>query len=215
MIQLTPHGARASHDEAALARLADTFRRQRCVVLPKLIAPPLLSRIQADIDRAELYERRHGAIATELCMPTNACLGLLHFLVNDPQVFRVVERISGQPRLSAFNGRVYRRLPGEHFDSWHNDVHPDRQVGMSVNLSTEPYEGGIFEIREEDAAEVLASVANVGVGDALLFAIAEGLEHQVSRVQGTAAKTAFAGWFGSRRDYVDRLRQDPGLPEES
>jgi hypothetical protein len=213
MICLTAHGARVSDVEAQVARLADEFARTGTVVLPRFIESSLLRRIQSEIDRSALYERRHGAIASELCMPENACLGLLHFLVNDPRVFTIVEAVTGTRHLTAFNGRVYRRLPGEHFDSWHTDVHPDRMVGMSINLSTDRYEGGRFEIRHEGTTSTLASVANVGPGDAMLFAIRDGLEHQVTRVEGTAAKTAFAGWFGAHRDYNDTLRRDRTLQE--
>lgn len=213
MIQLTSRGARVTAVDAALGGLAAAFARERCLVVPRLIEPALLARIQSDIERADLYERRHGSIASELCMTENACLGLLHFLVNDPQLFRMIERVTQVPRITAFHGRVYRRMAGEHFDSWHTDVHPDRAVGMSINLSATPYEGGVFEIRNEGSDRLLASVANVGPGDALLFAIADGLEHQVTRVTGTHAKTAFAGWFGGTRDYVAALRRDPALME--
>jgi hypothetical protein len=213
MIQLTSRGAVVTAGDATLGAVAAEFARSRCVILPGLIDPALLSRIQFDIDRSALYERRHGSIASELCMPENACLGLLHFLVNDPQLFRVIERITSVTRITAFHGRVYRRLPGEHFDSWHTDLHPDRAVGMSINLSDAAYDGGLFEIRDQDSDHVFASVANTGPGDALLFAIADGLEHQVTRVAGSRPKTAFAGWFGGITDYVAALRRDPALTE--
>jgi hypothetical protein len=55
---------------------------------------------------------------------------------------------------------------------------------------------------------------NTRPGDALLFAIDDGLEHCVTRVTGTAAKTAFAGWFGTTRDFLGTLAADPRLPGE-
>lgn len=212
ILQVTAHGALA--DPASADRLASRFAAERCVVVPGLIEPALLARVQDAVDAAEFVDRSHGDIATELCMSTNSCLGMLHFLVNDPVVFGFIERVTGARGLSSFHGRVYRRLPGVHHDSWHSDVYPDRTIGMSVNLSRDAYEGGIFEIRDDDSPSVHGVIANVGPGDALLFKIADGLEHRVTPVTGRVPKTAFAGWFGGARDYVARLREDPFLREE-
>lgn len=212
-VQLTARGAVA--DPAAVSRLADEFAARRCVTLPAVIDAPLLARIHTTLDAATFAERAHGEIATELCMAKNACLGMLHWLVNDPVVFAFVERVTGIRGLRSFSGRVYRRLPGAHHDSWHSDVHPDRAVGMSINLSRDRYEGGVFEIRDERSGVVQGAIANVGFGDAILFQIAHGLEHRVTSVTGRAPKTAFAGWFGGTRDYLAMFRQDRFLREEA
>lgn len=213
-LQLTSRGAVAPPSAAAAAALGDEFRVKQCVRIPSLVEPVLLSTIQQRIERAAFAERAHGTIASELWMEGNACLGLLYFLVNDPVVFRYVERVTGVQPITFFSGRVYRRLPGgHHHDSWHTDVHPDRRIGMSVNLSTAAYEGGVFEIREDDAPVPLGSIANVGAGDAILFRIADGLEHRVTDLQGDVAKTAFAGWFGATHDFHAALRRDPFLPD--
>jgi len=213
VLQLTSRGAVVPAAPSSRAGLRDEFRARRCVRVSSFIEPRLLSRIQAQIAEAAFSDRAHGTISTELCMQRNACLGLLHFLVNDPAVFRLVENVSGCRGLRFFVGRVYRLLAQrEHFDSWHADLQNDHQVGMSVNLSTEPFEGGVFEIRRHDGAEPLAALANVGPGDAILFSIADDLEHRVTPMRGSVAKTAFAGWFGATRDYRDVVHltsQDP------
>ena len=184
------------------------FDSRRCVRVVSFFAPPLLARIQQQVAEAEFYERIHGTIATELCMRKNACLGLLHFLVNDPAVFRFVEQVSGCDGLMVFLGRVYRmRAESGHHDAWHDDIRPDRRIGMSVNLGSEPFDGGVFEIRRAATEEQLGAIANVGPGDALLFAIDDELQHRVTPMQGAIAKTAFAGWFGTTRDYRDTVHQ--------
>jgi len=33
-------------------------------------------------------------------------------------------------------------------DDWHNDCCDSRLIGVSVNLSPEPYNGGVFQLRE-------------------------------------------------------------------
>ena len=211
-LQLTARGAVA--DFSSAGALAGEFALRRCVRVPSLFPAPLLRQIHDALDAAAFTERAHGDIATELCMARNTCLGMLHFLVNDPVVFGFVERVTGVLALHSFSGRVYRRLPDAHHDSWHSDIHPDRALGMSVNLSRERYDGGVFEIRDDQTGVVQGSIANVGLGDAILFAIAPGLEHRVTSVTGSAPKTAFAGWFGGTRDYLELLRQNPFLPDE-
>ena len=212
ILQVTAHGAFA--DLAAAEGLAAEFAQSGCMRLPGFLSPALLAQVQHAIDAAEFTPRAHGDIATELCMERNACLGMLHFLINDPVVYACVERVTGTSGLREFHGRVYRRLPGVHHDSWHSDVYPDRSIGLSVNLGREPYEGGVFEIRHTDAGTILGAIANTGGGDAILFKIADGLEHRVTGVTGTAPKTAFAGWFGVTRDYVALFRADPFVREE-
>lgn len=210
VLQLTSRGAVATPSAAVATALRDAFHAQRCVRLRSFIEPRLLSQIQAQIDGAAFVDRAHGTISTELCMERNACLGLLNFLVNDPAVFRFVEQVTGRQGLRFFVGRVYRMLAARgHYDSWHADLHADHQVGMSVNLGTEPFDGGVFEIRRADTAEPLAALANVGAGDAILFSIAEELEHRVTPMRGAVAKTALAGWFGATRDYRDLVHHGP------
>src|SRR5438552_16205534 len=104
-------------------------------------------------------------------------------------MYRLVEDVSGCRPISFFFGRVYRRLPDlAHHDSWHSDLVEGRQIGMSLNLSARPYEGGIFEIREAATERRLAAIANVGPGDAILFRIDPALEHRVTDVRGVAPK---------------------------
>jgi hypothetical protein len=207
-LQLTSRGVVAPGGPAATRALRDEFAARRCVRVISFFDRPLLARLQQQIEESTFVERVHGTIATELCMRKNACLGLLHFLVNDPAVFRFVEQISACEGLMVFLGRVYRmRADCGHYDAWHDDVRPDRRIGMSVNLGTEPFEGGVFELRRAETEEPLAAIANVGPGDALLFAIDDELEHRVTLMHGSVAKTAFAGWFGTTRDYRDTVHQ--------
>jgi 2OG-Fe(II) oxygenase superfamily len=213
VLQLTRRGS-VWHDDGALPGLRDEFTTHHSVLLPALVEPQLLARIQADIARAQFREFAHGAIATELKMQPNASIGLLQFLVNDRALYRLVENVSGCRPIRMFQGRVYRRLPGQHHDSWHTDVHEERLVGMSLNLSAEPYEGGAFEIRRADTERLLVSIANTGLGDAHLFRISPALEHRVTDVRGTRPKTAYAGWFGGVRDYHSEFREDPYVTDQ-
>ncbi len=218
ILQLTKHGAQWL-DKAAAGHARETFRLQHCVRIPSLLEPSLLAWIQQQIARGTFYDKAHGTAATELCLEADASVGLLHFLVNDPALYELVEAIGDCDPIRSFFGRGYRHVPqGGHYHHWHGDVTADRFIGMSINLSTEPYEGGLFEIRYLDTDPPLASVHNVGPGDAILFRLGPTLEHRVTQVQGLFEKTAFAGWFRRAPDYHAELlstRQAENLEEVS
>jgi hypothetical protein len=96
-----------------------------------------------------------------------------------------------------------------HYDSWHDDMVEDRLVAMSINLSTDVYLGGVLQIREKNSQQVIQEVANIGLGDAIVFRLAHSLQHRITDVQGKVPKTAFAGWFRSQPEFLDLLKIEP------
>ena len=95
--------------------------------------------------------------------------------------------ITGCPAITEFGSiRVYRLVAGpQHQFSWHNDRNdPLREVGFSMNLSTDVFRGGTFELRDTRTLTPLAQVNNTGFGDALLFRISSDLQHRVTEVVG-------------------------------
>jgi hypothetical protein len=98
--------------------------------------------------------------------------------------------------VNGFVGAVYRLVPGAgHRDSWHDDADGNRRVGLTLNLSPAPFEGGELQLRAAGADEALWTVANTGPGDGLLFPIDALYEHCIRPMTGQAEKTALAGWF--------------------
>jgi len=77
-----------------------------------------------------------------------------------------------------------------------------RLIGLSVNLGMQSYDGGVFQLSERHSKDILCEVANTGSGDGILFRIADNLTHRVTTVEGTAPKTAFAGWFHSEPEFL-------------
>jgi hypothetical protein len=123
---------------------------------------------------------------------------LLAFLLNNPEFLNVIRTITGCTQISEFSGRVYRMAAGpQHHLSWHNDIDikEKREIGLSMNLSTNAFQGGTFELRNRSTLAPLAQVNNTGFGDALLFRISADLQHRVTQIVGPVPKTACAGWF--------------------
>ena len=50
---------------------------------------------------------------------------------------------------------------------------------MSVNFSTGVYAGGVLRIRDRESGKIVSEVANVGIGDAVIFRLSDRLEHRI------------------------------------
>jgi hypothetical protein len=214
MIQFTRTGAALSSidlildSDIPLQSIREVFSAHHCVKVPGFLAADLSAEILAEMRAEDFYERAYkGVSASESCLrEDSAILSLLWFLVNDDQLFRLVEAVTGCPVIGSFQGRVYRFTESpDHRDDWHTDLVDNRLVAMSVNLSSDPYDGGLLQIRDATSHEILHEEPNTGLGDALIFRLAPGLEHCVTNVTGNRPKTAFAGWFKSAPDFKTLL----------
>lgn len=141
-------------------------------------------------------------------MDDTATESMMSFFLNNPSFLRLVEQITGQPRLGEFVGRVYRMTSSQgHWDSWHDDCRNQRAVTMSLNLSRQAYAGGALQMKLRASDEIIQEIHNTGFGDALLFRISKQLKHRVQDVKGDIPKTAFAGWFLDAEDFLSNLHK--------
>ncbi len=210
MIQIGRRGIGISNSATALDDLRVQFDRQHFFRLPELLEPELLDFVQVRIDRGEFHERVHERIDSnkELCMAGNAAVGALLLLLNDERLFQIIQDVTQCERIRCFEGRVYRVNPGDgHHDSWHNDIGEDRLVGLSLNLSSKVYSGGLLQIRDRESREIISQVANTGTGDAVVFRLSRSLQHRITVVEGQTGKTAFAGWFRAQPDFGALLKE--------
>src|SRR6266496_2726887 len=78
--------------ELDIERLRVEYERQDWLRLPRLLNADMLAFVQSEIDRAEFEEFDHARAgpvqARELCMIENVAWNVLHFLANDPKLFR-------------------------------------------------------------------------------------------------------------------------------
>ena len=186
------------------------YEDRSCMMLRGFLEPALLQRIQERIASAHWQESLHDLDprVTDLRMADAALDGILTALIQDAALFAIVRDLTGCDVIGSFAGRIYRMDPhAGHHDSWHGDddegLGPsNRMVALSVNLSPEPYGGGLLELRRRGTTRLLHRVANTGAGDAILFRVDPALEHRVTEVDGTHPKIAWAGWF-QREPAVD------------
>ena len=206
MIQLTHTGLTVDRQE--IAGLRAEFSGVHCVQLPQLLAPSLLSFVQQRLEQGRWETKVYPDVGEEYALDDLPALNLLHFLANLPDFRDLMEEITGRTPLRGFEGRIYRMTAAAgHYDHWHDDTIGPRLVGMSLNLSPRPFRGGLFQLREYKSERMLAQIANTGQGSALIFRIAEHLQHRISDMEGDEPKTAFAGWFRpDLPDFFEGLR---------
>jgi 2OG-Fe(II) oxygenase superfamily len=210
MIQLTRVGFLGTGN---LQQLATQFEQSHVLRVPSLLHPDLIRMVAPRLEQCTWTAQYHGEIAKETRPDDVAPASVLNFAANTPEFLEVVRRITGYDQIKCFVGRVYRMAPStDHFDSWHADIgstYQDRLVGMSVNLSPRPYQGGVLLIRDEPTGKILRELPNTGQGDAIFFRISPDLRHRVTTVKGTEPKTAYAGWFQSNEiNFYSSLVQD-------
>jgi hypothetical protein len=186
------------------------FVREHHLRIPGILDDDLLRQIRQEMATAVWNQRVHKNLnppAVDLRMEPNAAHSLLGLVLNDPVLLTWIRQITGAEQVSSFLGNVYRIEPGlDHYCAWHNDLVEDRVTALTINLSSEPYSGGMLQIKNLDSGEI-RDVPNTGFGDAILIQIAPHLKHRVSELSGSAPKTAYAGHFYRQPDYLTLLQQ--------
>ena len=208
MIQIKKKGTICSSKKKEIENLQNEFNQNHCIVLPNFLENKLLKFMQSKLEEARFYTNIHPASGVEACTKRNPTLALLQFLINNEKLFRLIEQLTGCKKTNYFDGRIYSFIPGKgHHHSWHEDVGENRLVAMSINLSTDIYSGGVLKIRDRKSRKIYREISNTGFGDAVLFRIANHLEHKVTHAKGTIPKISFAGWFKSKINYESFLQK--------
>jgi hypothetical protein len=193
-------------DPDAISALAKEFAATGCARLPGFLTPPLLKPLLDWVDSARFEVKNEisqtgRVFGTTLFAPaTERAVFLLHFILNRPALFRVAEQIAGTPRLANFLGRLHRTTAGadQHID-WHHDAVQMRTLGICINLSSVPWSGGVFQVRDPDR-KLSAEVKFVAPGDGFLFRVSPSWEHRLTPVE-SGYRTVGVGWFRTAPDW--------------
>jgi hypothetical protein len=223
MIQLTQTAVLS--DPTDIPRLAKEFEETGRVLLPDFLAPPILSHLLDWLNEAQFVEKHeigHGAVfGTTMFVPnSDRSWFLLHFILNRPKLFEIAAKVADCPRIANFTGRLHRTAAGadQHID-WHRDAEEARTLGLAINLSTEEYTGGIFQLRDQNQV-MRAEVGRAKPGDAFLFRIDRKWQHRLTRVQ-SGRRTVAVGWFRTQPEWREfavntaRVRQVLGTNHDA
>lgn len=192
-----------------IERNAAAFSAEHYFHIPGLISGRELAIVLDAIQNTKFYEFTHPTGSREQRADDALLKSVLQLVLNETALLQQLERITRVGPLDSFTGNVYRIQPGGcHYGEWHDDCIGDRLLGMTVNLSSQPFQGGEFELRERDSLRAPRRfLNNAQPGDALVFRIDPKFEHRVAPVTGTIPKLAFAGWFLKGGSWLDKVKE--------
>ncbi len=197
-----------------LDKLKKIFEKEHVIVLQDLLAPSLRGFIEMQFQKADYLKKTHVGkenyiIGEEFVLNKQSMLySMFLLLMNTNEYLDAIRYITGLDNIKSFSGRIYKLDASDDcFDNWHNDIvsKEGRLVGLSLNLSSNSYEGGHFMIKEKNQENIIKEISYKDWGSAHIFRIDKKLVHKVSKVTGEVPRIAYAGWFMSEIGFKDYL----------
>lgn len=181
-------------DAATNAAIADAIARQGGAVFHDVLAPDLLHSLMDVAAKAPFRQvnlQEFGLRGNDLSVPS----GLPFCLVLGRPVFmRWLEQLTGCDPIMHIEGHLVQMLAGNNL-GWHRDAGLGiRRLAMVINLTTEPYEGGRFELRRKSTREPMFAYHAGRLGSLAVFRLGLDLQHQVAAVTAGGPRTSFTGW---------------------
>lgn len=176
---------------------AASFARCRAMVCPQALDPPLLAMLLEVFRTARFTPDPVDRVGRREIETPHLAGAALTLALARPNFFRWIEEATQCGPLGAIDGRVTQLRAAEgHGLRWHDDRNdPRRRLGITIDLSEQPYEGGLFELRLGKTREVLLRFRHAAPGTALIFDLAPGLEHRVRPLTSGGPRRVYAGWF--------------------
>ena len=176
-------------DEVKLENHRLQFKEQHVFICPKLFSdslhPIISNKLNSSPYIQKIDKKEDGSIISqEYSISSEAIITqIINFYLNQNAVIEAVKKISNNPKIKSFKGRVYKFEADEFsFDNWHDDrTDNSRLLGLSINLSEAPYDGGEFQIRNKENKQVYTKVKHQHWGSAHFFRIHPMLEHVVTK----------------------------------
>lgn len=194
-------------DASGIKELKREFAESSLVFLPQFLEPSILNRLMERLTTTDFvtkYEMsgREDFGKTMFVPETEPVLFTFHLLLNNPQLFGIVEEITNCGAIGNFSGRMHRsQAGGNHSIDWHGDNADYRMIGLTVDLSREKYTGGKFQLRETATGKILREIGDTRAGDAFLFRISPDLQHRLTTLVSGGDRSVGVGWFRSAPDW--------------
>ena len=181
-------------DAATTTAVRDAFARSGGAVFHDVLDPDLLQHLIERSGKAAFRQvdmQEHGVRGNDLSvaasLPFCTLLARAAFL-------RWLEAISGCEPVTNIEGHLAQMIVGNHVE-WHRDTGSgNRRLAMVLNLTTDAYEGGRFELRRKSTREpMLAYHANMA-GSLAIFPVTRDFQHRVTRITSGGPRTIFSAW---------------------
>jgi len=193
-------------DESRIQEYKDEFAATSCIFVPEFLSGKILDNILKKLEDTAFETKFETENAQKfgkvLFVPLlNPILFTFQLLLNNRDLFSVLEEITGCIEIGNFMGRIHRSLGGEgHAIEWHSDNSDNRLLAMTLCLGADQYTGGKLQLREADNEHIIREFGQLNAGDAIIFKISPKLDHRLTTVE-TGCRTVGVGWFRSEPDF--------------
>jgi hypothetical protein len=199
-ILLGPGGAIVDDDPQVADLWSAQFGLQHAAYFPDFLNPDLgdiITKICQSASFAAEYVCGVGDRQIEVSDRAGAALSLA---LRDRPLLAWLSRVAGRGDVTTASGSVARLAAGtaDALD-WHDDRVEGRRLAITIDLSTQVFEGGAFEMRRKGCGDPLFVHTPSRFGSALIFQVRSDLEHRVLPVTSGGPRTTFSGWFLAER----------------
>ncbi|MEN2792100.1 2OG-Fe(II) oxygenase [Sphingomonas oligophenolica] len=180
------------------ADFAESFERHRAIAFSDMIDTAFFNQLLKLCSRAQFVADTATDIAQRQRETPGIAGDALALALKRPDLLRWLERATGCESLRSTFGRVTQIAPGAvHRLGWHDDLpeDPTRRLAITINLSENAYEGGLFELRFKKTRQLLARHRHEVPGSVLIFDVSDELEHRVWPITAGGPRRMFTGWF--------------------
>lgn len=182
-------------EDAAPYRQA--FGTTPALLFEDVFSAPLLDRLMARAGTSGFTLRDNGHVGLREFADDGSIGAAFALMLDRPLLCSWLTKATGCPPMRGVVGSINQATPGtDNGLTWHDDLtNKGRMLGIVVNLSDSPYDGGIFEMRPKGSVEPLLTCHHVRRGSTLIFAVRPDLEHRVTPLTSGGPRRVYTGWF--------------------
>lgn len=173
------------------------FAERRSILCRNIFEASFLATLRRICNAAHYAPEVVGGLGHRMAETPSRAGRAITLALRRADTVRWVERAAGRGPFVGVDGRVIEaRADSEDQLVWHNDMNDTRRrLGITINLSEQEYEGGMFEMRETATGRMVTRHHHKEMGAALLFAVSSRYEHRVLPVVSGGPRRIYTGWF--------------------
>ena len=191
-------GAQRTEIDKAPGMFAESYRDHHAFALTDMIEPSFFARLLQLCNAAQFIVDTETDVAQRQRETPGIAGRGLALVLQRKNLMQWLESATGCEPLRSTFGRIMQISPGDSPRlNWHDDLpeDPSRRLGITINLSENAYEGGLFELREKKSGKILMRHRHEKLGSTLIFDVGDELEHRVWPITGGGPRRVFTGWF--------------------
>ena len=187
------------------ASYRDKFQKTPAFIFDGVFAPSLLDTLMARAAAGTFVDDDVKNIGTREIEAPQRVGKAISLLLGQPALPNWLQLATGMEPLRAVMGRlVQTRANDRDALQWHDDMgDKKRQIAIVINLSSQAFDGGLFEMRHVGEQSPILSFHHHAPGTMMLFAVRPDLEHRVTPIISGGPRRVYTGWFLNESEHAE------------